>query len=319
MSTQTLTQLRTALASMWGFAFDDLDASDQTDIDGWINGAYFACYAPVKGKRASWTEKHMSERVLAPVSVSLGVTEGSTAVTGYVFQAKYAGSFVQIGVKFFRFAGISDGPVYHLVEPWDGTTGTQAATVFFNAFALSADVQEVCELPSVLGVGPLTPIPSPQAEVSVRSAPGFDFHPRMGRAPFAYNRPVFNHSLFTDVGPPVFYHVDSASVAPDGSLSKRFHCYPLPDAAYTVDFRASRVPPALTTGSDVPKLPLEAVNEILLPIAREELAMNTTGRRYTGNNVALLIKKADQARQQLARLARPQRSQHQTAGLAPGY
>ena len=53
-------------------------------------------------------------------------------------------------------------------------------------------------------------------------------------------------------------------------------------------------------------MPFQAVDNILLPIAREKLAMNSAGRRFTGN-VPLIMQAAESARKQLRSLTHPQR------------
>lgn len=318
MANKSLTNLRDALASMWGHEWSDLDTRDQADIDSWINAAYFSCYMPPRGKRFGWAEQYQSFNVLAPVTVTLGMTNGSEKVTGYAFSATYAGSLVKIGDRFYRFGGIKSSE-YYLVQKWDGATGNQTATVYFNAFALPWNVTEVCEAPSILGVGPLTPIPGPEAEIAMRSGPGFDFQPRRGRAPFAYTRPTFDPNMFVDVGSPVYYHIDGASVGPDYNVGNRFHLYPLPDRAYTIDLRADIVPDALSDGNVTPLLPAKSIDNILLPIAREKLAKNTAGRRFTGPNVSLIMDEAREARDTLARLAVPQRSKNKQISRAPGW
>jgi hypothetical protein len=321
---KTLATLRTALGSMIGFpTVTDLPDDEQTAIDTILNAAYLECYAERGGKRPRWIEQYVSDIVKTPAAVTLGLTNGSKTVTGFSFEAKYAGSFVKIGDAFYRYGGTASA-VHSLVQPWAGDTGSYAATVYYNAFALPGTVIEVCEMPSILGVGPLTPLPFPESELALRSAPAFDFEPRAARAPFAYSRPRFNPSVITDVGDPMYFHVDSASTGATFATGSRFHLYPIPAAAATIELRADVVPAELTTGADVPMFPnagtVDVAGAVLLPIAYDLLLKHPLGRRYTGNNAQLIMAGAAAARTQLGTtFARVQRRTMKQARTAAGW
>lgn len=288
---------------MWGYEnYSDLGTQDQADIDTYIGSAYFDCYVPVDGSRPTWPEKYQSGILKAAVSTTLTLTNGSATVTGYAFEATYFGSFVKIGERFYRYNGAGT-----LMAPWDGETGDYAATVYHNAYNLSASVIEMAGIPNLIGVGLLGPMPGPDAELMLRTEPAFDFSRHDGREPFAVSRNHFRQSAYFDTGDPRYYHVDQASVAATFAPASRFQVYPLPENAYTFEFRANLAPAALSSGSDVPVMPFGTVDNILLPIAREKLAMNTAGRRYTGQNVQYLMKLADDVRAQLKGLRRVQR------------
>jgi hypothetical protein len=121
------------------------------------------------------------------------------------------------------------------------------------------------------------------------------------------------------VGEPCFYHIDQASVGPSFAIGNRIHFYPVPDLAYTFDLRASVFPLSLVLDTDVPQMPAQSIDNILLPIAREKLAEATSGRRYTGPNVQLLIRAADRARAQLTSLHRVQRDGAGSVRLRRGW
>lgn len=300
---KTLATLRTALGSMIGFpTITDLPDDEQVAIDTILNAAYLECYAERGGKRPRWIEQHVSDIVKAPVAATLGLTNGSKTVTGFSFETKYAGSFVKIGDAFYRYGG-STGGTHSLVQPWAGDTGSQSATIYYNAFALPGTVIEICEMPSILGVGPLTPLPFPESELSLRSAPAFDFEPRSARAPFAYSRPRFNPSVITDVGDPMYYHIDQASTGATFATGSRFCLYPIPSAVATIEFRADVVPSEMTTGADVPMFPnagtVDVAGAVLLPIAYDLLLKHPLGRRYTGANGQAIMAGANAARVQL--------------------
>lgn len=308
---------------MWGYeSFSDLLAQDQDDIDSFINGAYFDCFAPAEGMRAMWPETRHSGILKAAVAATLTLTHGSKEVAGYAFEDAYAGSFIKIGEKFFRYAGKTGaGPyTYFLVEPWDGETGSYGATIYHNAIALPFNIIEMAGQPNLIGVGLLAPLPDPDAELRLRTEPAYDFQPRDGRQVFATQRMAFRQSAYFDTGDPRYYHIDQSSVAPTFTIGNRFVVYPIPEARdYVFEFRANVAPAALTADDDVPQMPAQTVDNILLPIARERLAENSAGRRYTGPNITLLTRAADRARSQLQSLRRVQRDVATSVRLRSGW
>ncbi len=105
-------ELKTSLAGMLGHeTFSDLLAQDQTDIQGWINAALLECYLPVPPhkQRGEWTEDYFADILKTPVAATLGLTQGSTAVTGFAFEAKYVGSYIDIGGEYYRLGSVSAG------------------------------------------------------------------------------------------------------------------------------------------------------------------------------------------------------------------
>jgi hypothetical protein len=300
---KTFADLRNTIAAALGYAYDDLDAQDQADVDTIINAAYLDCYAAKDGRRPSWATQYWSEIVKAPATATLGLTQGSTAVTGFAFEAKYVGSFVKVGDSFYRLGSVAAGPTYALSQPWAGETGSFSATIYYNAVAMPGRVVKVVGVPSLIGIGPLVPIPFPEGELEMRSTPTFDFEPKSARAPFAFSRPRFDPSLITDVGDPRYFHIDSAAPGATFATSSRFHLYPLPGGVFTIDLRAIIIPPAMTAGTDVPVLPhdedIDIAGAIMLPLAFERMLKHPIGRRYSGQNMQLILMQGKEAREQL--------------------
>jgi len=295
---KTFSDLRNALAGALGFdEYSDLTSRDGLDVDTIVNAAYLDCYASRDGRRPAWAIKYWSDIVLAPEAATLGLTNGSTAVTGHTFTAKYLGSFVQIGAAFYRI-----GSTTTLTQPWSGVTGSYSATVYSNAVALPGSGVTIRERPSLLGIGPLLPLPFPEDEVSLRSSPAFDFYPKAGRGPVAHSRPRFDPSLITDVGDPRYYHVDSAATGSTFATGSRLHLYPLPGAAFTIEARLNVLPVPLAAADDEPVLPHDDVDiagAILEPLMFERLLKHPLGRRYAGNNVSAIFAAGNDARAQL--------------------
>lgn len=286
---------------MWGYeATADLLPQDLIDIKTFIAAAMFDCYVPADGTKANWPEKYESGILKAPVDTTLTLTNGAKTAAGYAFEATYYGSFVKIGDRFYRYNGAGT-----LVQPWDGATGDYPATVYHNAYNLPWYVIEMAGKPSIIGMGVLAALPDPDAELSIRTEPAFDFDSKGNREPFTVRRNTFRQSAFFDIGDPRFYHIDQASVLATFGIGNRFHVYPLPDRVLTFDLRANVIPDDLADG-DTPELPGRAVDNILLPLAREKLVENSAGRRFTGN-AQLIMAAAERARMQLKSMRRTQR------------
>lgn len=321
---KTLANLRDALASALGHTYAEFDGEPQTqsDIDTIINAAYLECYAPKDGRLPSWAVQDWSDIVKAPASATLGLTNGSTTVTGFAFEAKYAGSFVKIGDAFYRLASVEAGPIYKLVEPWSGTTGSQAATVYYNAVALPGTVKKVLGTPTLLGIGPLSPLPFSQSEIELRSTPSFDFEPKTARVAFATSRPRFDPSLLTDVGDPRCYHINSTAPGATFATGSRLHVYPLPGAVHTVALIGTVLPSLLANTTDVPVLPHDDVDiagAILEPLMYERLLKHPLGRRYAGNNIPAIFQGGVDARALLNTFRRVQLDGPKQVRVASGW
>lgn len=315
---KTFANLRDALSSAIGFdEYDNLTTRDQANVDTIINAAYQETYAPKNGVRPPWAVKYWSDIVLAPVAATLGLTNGSAAVTGYTFPAKYVGSFVRVGDAFYRI-----GSTTTLLQPWAGTTGSFSATVYSNAVAIPGVAVTIRETPSLLGVGPLTPLPFPETEVQLRSTPSFDFESKSGRAPVSFSRPRFDPSLITDVGDPRYFHVDSASTGSVFSTGSRLHLYPLPGNTFTVEARFNILPTPMAAKTDEPVLPHDEVDlagSILEPLIFERFLKHPLGRRFSGSNAQAILQAGAEARAYLDTFRSVQMSGPKRFGVASGW
>lgn len=74
-----------------------------------INEALLEVYRPVDGRYPEWARRTVTLRYRASATISVGVTEGSRVITGYAFPSDTIGSLVQIGSKFYRYAGSTSG------------------------------------------------------------------------------------------------------------------------------------------------------------------------------------------------------------------
>ena len=300
-------QLKDALAAMWGHEDSSLlPARDSLDIQQWVNDALAECYSPIEPfkKRGQWTERYHADVLKAPAPATLTLTQGSTtiAVAGLALEAKYAGSFVRIGERLYRYAGKDLSGDDHLVQPWAEATQSLPASVFYNSVLLPVQCVAVAEEPLILGVGRLCPLSGVAAEAALRHEFYSDFN--------SFARQRFR-SDDAHTGDPWFYHIDSAGVTPTFSIRRRFVVYPLPEAAFTFEMRINVMPARLSADDDVPALPgdgedYDMVGNVLLPLARDYLVLNSKGRRFEGD-AREIAEAASRARSRLKDLARPQR------------
>tara|TARA_Y100001963_G_scaffold2812_1_gene3782 strand:+ start:928 stop:1674 length:747 start_codon:yes stop_codon:yes gene_type:complete len=165
---------------------------------------------------------------------------------------------------------------------------------------LGADVIDVDKIPELVGEGPLSPMNGPEDEIRVRSRYSWDFKAPSGKG---LQFPSFTGDD-PEKGKPIWYYVDTADGASDATVIPRLYLYPIPDKAYTVKIRANIMPAEMSADSDSPRLPADAIWDILFPIAQEKLLSDP---RYNGNNKELLMLAAKAARKRLNTLASAQK------------
>ncbi|MDP1581211.1 MAG: hypothetical protein Q8M02_13130 [Candidatus Didemnitutus sp.] len=267
---------------------DDLDLAMQV-----INEGLLECYAPIDGRRPPWAKRSFGVRFLAPVEVSIGVTQGSNVFTGTTPSVSTVGSVVRIGTTFYTYAGLN-GANQEFVEPFNNATGTVGATFYHNSIPLDASVVEVMDAPELQGHGPLSPLSGQRDELLLRASFASDF----GGVSWITGGASY------ETGRPLFYRADAGALLASAAYAVRFVVYPLPDRAAVVNLTTYVLPGRITSGSTLPRMPADKVLEILLPIIRFEWAI--TYKKYAGENTEGLRMKADKARTQLRLLCSPQ-------------
>jgi hypothetical protein len=164
---------------------------------------------------------------------------------------------------------------------------------------LGVDVIDVDKIPELVGEGPLSPMSGPEDEIRQRSHFAWDFKAPSGRG---LNFPKFKDPG-VDKGRPIWYYVDTTDDS-DAKVEPRLFLYPVPDKAYQVRLRANVMPSELTDDAHEPRLPADAVWDILFPISQEKMLSDP---RYNGANREQLITAANAARKRLASLATAQK------------
>lgn len=297
----TFLELQNRLAAMLGAEdIAELPASDQTLIKDCLNTALRACYSDVEGRRAKWTEREIGVQLQAPVNYTLGVTEGAKTFTGASVSATLVGSLLKIGSDFYTLAGATT-----LVEPYRGTTGSVAATLYNSNVSLPVNVTAVGGSPELLGTGPLAPFSGREQEQRFRSSVTRDFYSEQPYYAYIRASGAMSNGMAFEVGKPIFFLVENNSYDVDGSPNPRLHVYPLPDTSYSLRLTVNVCPTEVTSGSATLPMPHDSTLDILLPMARGELV--SVSRRYNGPDRALITQKADEARARLRHFTHPQK------------
>jgi hypothetical protein len=287
-------------ASVSAFPPGDLALAQQC-----INEAYTQIFIPEDDTpRPRFAKKTFGFQYQAPVNVTLGLIQGSTAFTGYTPAAGTEGSKFQLGQKFFGYAGMDASNVYHLIEPWDGVTGQASAVFYHSSYSFDASMIELLEAPEVLGWGPLSPMSGRETDILYRSNYFDGFRPLPG---YGYQRAtsmVFGGQTY-DSGQPMFYFINGETYIDTAPMVIRMEVRPLPGQITTGNVSCFFAPPVLSADADHPRLPADMANRIFLPILRARWAM--TYKKYSGNNIKELVALGESAKKQLKGLSNNQR------------
>lgn len=312
----TFKSLKDQLATMLGAeSIDDLPLIDATRVGIYVNQAYRECYSPLDGKRPSWAVTNLGLHLKGPQALTGTTTQGSTLISGLsdTISSDYEGSYMKIGGDFRRVA-LFDGTNAHLTAPWQHASGSQSMTLYHSCHRLDREVIDVEAAPEVVGFGPLSPISSPEQEVRTRASYSYDFAPVPGGSgtlpSIKYNGNDFQ------IDNPLFYYIDNSDLlnvvgssdrasADMTAVRCRFSVYPLPKEDISIRLRANILPLELSANDDLPRLPGNAVWDILFPIAQAKLAL--TDPRYNGDNKEMIRGSAGEARARLSTMASAQK------------
>lgn len=296
-----------------------LPLNEQVQIQKCINEAYTSCYVPEDGLRPPWASQHFAVRLHGASELEVTVTKGGTEIVSpdYVDvdpDFLYAGSLVKIGDNHYTRTGQGEAPAFQVLEPVQEADGTYTATFYFNSFRLDAQAIDVIEKPELAGEGVLSPMDGKGNELLYRSLVVGDFHakPSMG---YQHNVQFNSPMISLDVGRPIFYFVDSASYT--GAFQYLFGVYPIPYESRLIRFRANIVPLPLEEDDDLPVLPPNMVDTVLLPIATYRYCSRT--RRYNGDNRSFLRDDAQRAQQRLRSFRTGQKNRGARLSIRNGY
>ena len=171
--------------------------------------------------------------------------------------------------------------------------------------SLGRDVIDVQKQPELVGVGPLSPMSGENDELRLRSDYVGDFTPRGYHTSNTYTMTAKE----PETGTPIWYYVDQVDTGSDDDVIPRLFLYPIPDKAFTGKLSANILPAELS-GTEEPRLPGNAVWDILFPLAQGKMLSDP---RYNGDNKELLYKMAQEAKERLKTFTSPQK--HKTTRL----
>ena len=108
-----------------------------------INEAYLNCYYPQpwsgnpNPKRPRWAMQEFSIQLAAPITISVGVTQGSNVVTGSFTNAQI-GSTLQLGANFYTYGGVDSSGNKYFVENVAEASGTYSCQLWNSATPITA-------------------------------------------------------------------------------------------------------------------------------------------------------------------------------------
>jgi hypothetical protein len=194
-----------------------------------------------------------SELVRAPQSVTLDVTNGSTAITFSGYASWMLGCTIKIGSTWNRLQKLSSDP--SLEQPWLGeTTAGAVATVYQDCVNLSYALESVLE-PVRLGGARIFPLPNKQVLEEARAMRNGD------------NNTTNNGEI---VQASAQYYLIEDSLSYLEVPATRFQFDTLPTTQQSLQFSAALRAPQITSLSDTRTflLPGGRDMEILRPVVR---------------------------------------------------
>lgn len=295
----------------------NLPIVEQERIKKVINQCYRELYTPVDGYRPPWSVRAMGFDLAGVVNVQGQFTKGSTSFTyvGSDLQPEMEGSVCFIEGVANRLAKVdTQTNTGELVGEASGNA--TELTLNHNSFRLPSDIVDVDGRPERVGWGVLSPMNGHDEEARYRSLLGYDFAPQTA---FGHRRTVHINSNGDEYnfGDPMFYYIDSAQLGYETVITRRLVVYPLPKEKMAFRLRANIMPATLVNDDDLPLLPADVSDDILLPVARAKIAM--VDPRYNSQNIQFLISDAEQAKARLKTLGDAQKVKSRRVRLKAGY
>lgn len=222
-----------------------------------LNGALQEFY----GTGSSWKRREPRGALLrAPATVTVSVTNGSTAITITGWNAYFAGCTINVSGASTDNQIISQT---ELLYPHDGSTGSVTATILHDCVTLDAAVQSVLTPVRIVDGLPLYPVASPEQLILGHTRErdyGFNRHVPLPISPVRKSQ---------SIGTPRLYFVDNYQSDEYANPVFRMLIAPAPSAGMLLSYRARLSPPTITdpeSTSNIPA-PFAAVESTILPIA----------------------------------------------------
>lgn len=208
----------------------------------------------------------------APAAVSLTLTGGSTIAR--VASASYATWFpgcsvvidgTEIDNEILEAAANGSNYDLTLRFPYDGATGTRAATVYHDSITLAGGEVEIIEPVEILGLRALVQVADASQLSVARSDEDYGLRTRRHVAT------SIRRSHYTDA-PAVFWMEDHVPAASSAEMVRRLRIFPFVRDAATLSYSA-RIAQPVYSSIDTTVIPLSDrhASAILLPIAAKRL------------------------------------------------
>lgn len=220
-------------------SFADLTADARLEILDAINGGLqkLDALAHVHSKKTT-----AALYLAAPLTITIGVTQGSPEITGTIFSADHYGCTIRINGDDIDNQVVGETGLLH---PYAGVTGTVSAIIYSDAVALPEPYSELIGVPMVMETG----------------------------RPLTLHKRVANSWQRKQVAEPYCYWLESNARNRNPSAPAVIRFDPMPDRAYRLEVEAVLAPVRVKFSdllAPADELPIRAeyVESYLLPVAR---------------------------------------------------
>jgi hypothetical protein len=236
------------------------------DVLGAINGALQELY----GESGPWTRNRDAGTWLnAPAtSVPITVTNGSAtaSISSGAWKAWFAGCTIAIdGSTIDNRIMNADSSAIVLKFPHDGPTGTTTATIYHDSIAVPTDVAKVLEPVRIQGLR-MSPMGNAGDGLTSRSVDDYSFRRKTLDVVQTPGR------IATRLARPAGYYTDTWLPSASAMPQIRLYLSTAPAESMQVEYKAVLVAPlGAALNTDPIPVPLDYVESLLLPIARQRL------------------------------------------------
>ena len=237
-----------------GANLGNVPAGQRRSLISIITAALQVCYA-----RAPEAFAGQAGTIIAPpTSCTITAINGSPviSISGYPYDAR--GRSLKIDGQYYQVAITALGTT-ELVEPWQGTTGSFAATVYGDAVEITSAFHHLLGDVIVQGSGPLFAAPDRQTFLNIRDGSMTGDYGQRGAVARDPNPP----------GTPEAYWVEEAYLATGTKRYIRIAPFPASSArmSYTVEYKPREISIAdLSDATLVLPMPGDFVDSIFVPI-----------------------------------------------------
>lgn len=227
-----------------------------------MNGAMQECF----GNSSPWVRWDERGAILkVPAAVTIAVVSGSrdAVITGW--ESWMAGCSIVIAGHDCDNQIRNDAAACRLKYPYDGTSGTVAATVYHDSLTIDEDVMAIFGPLSVQG---RQIHPRPSADFGNVQSDDYGAH-----SDFGITRSNYRPRIGPSSGQPLVYTVETWSASELAAPTLRLRISPASAISGVADYRVMLRPPVIDDllSESVPPIPFGFVQTIFMAIARKKL------------------------------------------------